>query len=119
MYLANATGAIVHIHYCMGKLMSISFTNKVEDKCGGCGMKKSEEKKGCCKDEHKTFKSAEHKSAISAFDFLPQQYTHANLPPYSFYHVSVYPICLSNIISIPFSFWRMRRIYLEFQNFRI
>jgi hypothetical protein len=53
LYLGLSTGATVHMHYCMGKLVGSALWHSAskEDKCSNCGMSKS--KKKCCKDEHK------------------------------------------------------------------
>lgn len=57
-YLCLSIGITVHIHYCMGKIVGTSFVEHDEDHhCSHCGMKKTSSKKGCCKDEHKVFKS--------------------------------------------------------------
>jgi hypothetical protein len=59
LYLSTSMGATVHLHYCMGKLFSWSFTDKDSKNCGRCGMPKSSTKvhclsvkDGCCKDKH-------------------------------------------------------------------
>ena len=70
IYLGTSMGATVHLHYCMGKLMSWSLSDKKDGKCGTCGMQKSGHK-GCCKDEHKQIKfDKDQKITESAFQFL-------------------------------------------------
>lgn len=59
LYMASAMGATVEFHYCMGHNMGANFVHKSDDKCRKCGMHKSKSK-GCCHDEHKTFKTSEH-----------------------------------------------------------
>lgn len=57
VYLGTATGATIHMHYCMGKLISIGLLPGKDDQCNKCGMGKTDAKsKGCCKDEHKQIK---------------------------------------------------------------
>jgi hypothetical protein len=57
-YLCLSIGVTVHVHYCMGKIVGASFFEQDEDHhCSHCGMNKTSSKKGCCKDEHKVFKS--------------------------------------------------------------
>jgi hypothetical protein len=68
LYMASAMGATVHLHYCMGEFMGASLVHKHEHKCDKCGMVKTEDDNGCCKDEHKTIKTAEHHAAKLAFD---------------------------------------------------
>lgn len=57
LYMASATGAVVHLHYCMGKLAATSLYDSKDDKCPQCGMKKSAKQKGCCSDTHKIIKA--------------------------------------------------------------
>ncbi len=72
LYLATTTGATVHLHYCMGKLVEQNLWHNQKEKCGKCGMDKSETNdNGCCKDEHKQLKlDVDHKIAVSTFDHL-------------------------------------------------
>lgn len=68
LYLCSSTGATVHLHYCMGKLVNWSLTDKGGDKCVKCGMEKNG---GCCKDEHQFVKnSLDQKTAESAIQFM-------------------------------------------------
>lgn len=63
LYFATSTGATVHMHYCMGKLVENKLWHSKAEKCGQCGMTKSPQKdNGCCKDEQKRLKiEKEHK----------------------------------------------------------
>lgn len=61
LYLASSLGITVHVHYCMGKIEGISLLQGEKERCGRCGMKKAESKKGCCNDKYKTFKVTDHK----------------------------------------------------------
>ncbi len=57
LYLGTSTGAMIHMHYCMGKLANWGLGQQDSKTCGKCGMEKSDQKdNGCCKDEHKFFK---------------------------------------------------------------
>ena len=70
VYLTVSSGATVHLHYCMGKLMSWGLSDKEAGTCGTCGMQKAGHK-GCCHDEHKQVKfEKDQKAAESAFQFL-------------------------------------------------
>lgn len=40
LYLTTSTGATVHMHYCMGKLIDWGFTHSKKDSCENCGMSK-------------------------------------------------------------------------------
>lgn len=67
LYLGVSSGATVHLHYCMGKLLGVSLVEKDSRKCGKCGMEKTAApKKSCCKDEHKLIK-LENDHTVSAF----------------------------------------------------
>lgn len=56
IYLTASTGATVHMHYCMDKLVDWGLGHNDSDTCSNCGMKTEDSKKGCCKDEHKQVK---------------------------------------------------------------
>ncbi len=67
VYLAASTGATVHMHYCMDKLVDWSLTHNDSGTCSNCGMDKEDAKEGCCKDEHKQIKlEADQKIADAA-----------------------------------------------------
>ncbi len=59
LYIGTSTGATIHFHYCMGKLVSWKFGHKLSDRCGKCGMKINHKSlnNGCCKDEFKQIKN--------------------------------------------------------------
>jgi len=68
LYLGTSTGAMVHMHYCMGKLADWSLGHNKSKTCGNCGMEKSEEKdNGCCKDEHKFVKNDNDQKTAESF----------------------------------------------------
>lgn len=73
VYLGSSTGAVMHVHYCMGKLAETSFSKKLNDSCSKCGMKTSQKKGGCCKDESKFVKNEQdQKASLSQFEFQQQ-----------------------------------------------
>jgi len=61
LYLGVSSGATVHLHYCMGKLMSWSFIDSKDDRCADCGMKKNG--KNCCTEENKLIKASDDQKA--------------------------------------------------------
>ncbi|WP_449619043.1 HYC_CC_PP family protein [Sediminibacterium soli] len=65
VYLNTTVGATIHMHYCMDKLVDWRPWHTTSKKCSECGMEKTHEnKKGCCKDEHKQVKlQIDHKAA--------------------------------------------------------
>lgn len=72
LYLASTTGATVHLHFCMGKLVERSFVHTEEDACSKCGMDKSgQSKNGCCKDEQAQVKiENDHFKSTTSFKAL-------------------------------------------------
>jgi hypothetical protein len=59
IYLTVASGMSVHLHYCMGKLVSWSL-NQHQNKCTYCSKEKEHSSnvvcRSCCKDEQKLVK---------------------------------------------------------------
>ncbi|SHM65670.1 hypothetical protein SAMN05444266_109372 [Chitinophaga jiangningensis] len=59
LYMGTSTGATLHMHYCMGKLITVNLWHSDKDKqvCSKCGDNQRPScAKKCCKDEHKTVK---------------------------------------------------------------
>jgi len=85
-YLAVSSGATIHLHYCMGKLVGWELTEHQQKHCGNCGMEKKA-RKGCCRDEHKTLQiEKDQKATEVAFQFTAQPpailtVSYAGLPP--------------------------------------
>lgn len=73
-YLTASSGAVVHLHYCMDKLIGWGFWEKngKTDKCDKCGMSKSSKKKSCCKDENKFVKIEKDQKTTEASYKLTQ-----------------------------------------------
>lgn len=61
VYLGVSSGIAMNVHYCMGKIASVELFQQ-SDKCGNCGMKKSD---GCCKDEFKIVKLSDTHKIVS------------------------------------------------------
>jgi hypothetical protein len=73
LYIGSSTGATVHLHYCMGKLVDQDLGYGKAKKCSKCGAKENNSfcKKKCCKDEHKFIKlDKDQKTAEKAFQLL-------------------------------------------------
>ena len=85
-YLAVSSGATIHLHYCMGKLVGWDLGEHNKKQCTNCGMEKKD-RKGCCRDEHKTLQiEKDQKATEAAFQFIAQSpavltITYAGLPP--------------------------------------
>jgi hypothetical protein len=69
-YLCSSTGATIHFHYCMGKLLGWDIQHADDSKCNKCGMNKREAGKGCCKDEYKFIKIEKNQQAQSAYKII-------------------------------------------------
>ena len=72
-YLTTSVGAVVHLHYCMGKVVNWGLWNTTNKKCSKCGMEKSHTnlKGGCCKDEQKQLKTEkDQKLAETVFNLI-------------------------------------------------
>lgn len=72
-YLGVSSGATVHFHYCMGKLVSWGLEKQSTGKvCEFCGMPKTAaKKKSCCKDtaqQAKVEKSQKVNQAVYKFE---------------------------------------------------
>lgn len=68
VYLGVSSGATLHLHYCMGKLVNMGLSTQNEDACGKCGMTKKE-KNGCCQDEQKQLKTDQAQKTQAEFSF--------------------------------------------------
>ncbi len=118
--MASAVGATVHIHYCMGKVADYGFVHKEEGRCKKCGMKNTEQKKGCCKDEVKTYKTNDHKLTQSSFDishtpdFVVLNHGYPVRDEHIYDHYSP-----KSIAPLPPIIRRTCPIYIKVRNFRI
>ena len=78
IYLSTSMGATLHLHYCMGKLVSWGLLDQENKSCTFCGMPKKatgnhcvKAQKGCCKDEHKQIKTDKDQKVVqSEFQLL-------------------------------------------------
>ena len=71
LYLGLSTGATVHMHFCMGKLVGSSlWHNAISDLCSKCCMQKKASNNKCCKDEHKIVKIEQDQNVSIAVDHL-------------------------------------------------
>jgi len=69
LYLGVSSGATVHFHYCMGRLVEWGLVSKESAKCSKCGMKAGTTK-NCCKKENKQIKvDSAQKVSYSSFHF--------------------------------------------------
>ena len=73
IYLSTSMGATLHLHYCMGKLISWGLFDQNGKNCAFCGMPKKTDNKhcgiataGCCKDEHKQIKTDKDQKLVQS-----------------------------------------------------
>jgi hypothetical protein len=90
LYLSTSLGATVHLHYCMGKLVSWGFVDHENKGSEMCGMQEKATDKtsvitkpGCCRDEHKQVKTGgDQKIFNTDFQFLKNIQTAVAGQPY-------------------------------------
>jgi hypothetical protein len=63
IYIAVASGVVVNIHYCMGRLSEVDYGYAAGNKCSKCGMKN---KTGCCHNESKFIKITDDQQLAKA-----------------------------------------------------
>lgn len=115
LYSVTSTGATIHIHFCMGKLISWKVNpNENTDNCCMCGMKC---KKGCCDEKYQVIKIDQDQKIVNAIFtsisipeiVLPDFYTEvpgnyfSSLPKETYYSHSpplgrCIPIYISNCV---------------------
>ena len=73
LYISSSTGAMLHMHYCMGKLVDWGFVSNDSKFCSNCGMEETGQKeKGCCKNENKFLKNnTDQKITESTSQLIP------------------------------------------------
>ncbi len=71
VYLGVSTGATIHIHYCMGKLVNVGLIDKSSARCDKCGMATKQQGKGCCHDEQHFVKvEKDQNTATAAYQLM-------------------------------------------------
>lgn len=89
LYLATTSGATVHLHYCMGKLIEKELWAAEDESCSQCGMEKdSRPGNDCCKDEQQLVKiEKEHQKTETVFQplqIVSQVPSYTELTPVTF-----------------------------------
>lgn len=79
LYLTVSTGATVHTHYCMDKLVDVSLLNDNEVSfCDNCGMKSNAGiKSDCCKKQHQLIKLEKDQKSVDNSLQIHQVASHA------------------------------------------
>jgi hypothetical protein len=71
LYLTVSSGLAMNIHYCMGKISSVTFGHKKDHSdgtCGKCGMDKTENH--CCSDETQFIKLTDSQQSTKLPELL-------------------------------------------------
>ncbi len=95
LYLGTSSGATIHLHYCMDKLVSWSFRSSHSDYCSKCGMNKSakHQAKGCCKDDQRQVKLAVDQKTTDNFQLISPAFAATFIPffelPVIYYSTSI------------------------------
>lgn len=50
IYFTFSAGATLHLHYCMGEFVGVSFEETNTGTCAGCGMNEAKDQSDCCND---------------------------------------------------------------------
>lgn len=127
LYLSTSMGATIHLHYCMGKLISWGLIDQETKNCTFCGMVKKttandgvSANKNCCKDEHKEIKTEKDQKATSAeFQFFKLTPDAAAIHFFSLPAFRISSITLENPTANAPPIFGVKPIFLLNRNFRI
>ncbi len=79
LYFTATTGATVHLHFCMGKLVDESLWHNETEQCSKCGMDLGHQANDCCKDVHKQVK-LQNDHYLADMNFQVSQFSAIALP---------------------------------------
>jgi hypothetical protein len=127
LYLSSSMGATIHLHYCMGKMISWSLIDHESDWCTTCGMHKTSggndgisSTKNCCKDEHKQIITNNDQKLTSAeFQFSRLSLEAVPVPYLSFQSISFSSITTENPAAHGPPVLGDKPLFLLNRNFRI
>ncbi len=91
VYFFAVTGWQINIHYCMGRVDSVSLVTSHKDSCDTCGMTKTESE-GCCHDENQFVRLAQDQK-------LPVSLHYQLVPPVAELAVIIPPTIVSPILA--------------------
>ena len=127
VYLSTSMGAVIHLHYCMGKLASWGLIDHESKNCARCGMlKKTSTDHGisagmnCCKDEHKQIKTDKDQKLSSSESFQYNFFSQSallNVPALP--GIRTFSVCIAhpNTNAPPLS--EKLPLFVLFRNFRL
>jgi len=127
IYLSTSMGATVHLHYCMGRLVSWGLAEHTGNSCDFCGMRKmvaSGERvmgmKNCCHEESKQIKNdKDQKAAQEFFQLIKIAPVVADLPQPVWVDAVVPSPVLSHPVSHGPPLGALVPVFLSNCNFRI
>lgn len=70
LYLVSTVQLTFDCHFCMGRLVEITFSAPAQ-LCAGCGMETKKESKDCCKDVQLSLKSGDRHTSPGAYHSAP------------------------------------------------
>lgn len=127
VYLSTSMGATVHLHYCMGRLVSWGLTEHSGESCGFCGMEKmpvsgesSVGTKSCCHEESMQIRNdKDQKSAQEVIQVITAAPSVAELPQPQWLDAVIFSAVKAQPVSHgpPLTAWVP--VYLRNCNFRI
>ncbi|HWB93409.1 MAG TPA: hypothetical protein VG605_16220 [Puia sp.] len=127
VYLSTSLGATIHLHYCMGRLVSWGLMEHAGKSCDFCGMRKMRASgecmagmKNCCHEESKQIKIGKDQKTAQEFSLMVKTVPAvADLPR----PVWMSPVLLSPVFSQPVSHGpplvNAMPVFLRNCNFRI
>jgi len=74
LYLAFTAGISVQRHFCMNRMAALRFTAQPEERCGFCGMEKTERDNSCCHDEQAVYKITDDQQPGFPTSFTPNEF---------------------------------------------
>jgi hypothetical protein len=119
-YLGISTGATIHMHYCMGKLVDWGLWHSKSEQCSKCGMSAAKSKAhNCCKDEHQFVKLEKDQKVSESAVQLAQLSAVAVLPVLVTVPCTLRPTLVEQPLSHAPPLLRHKAIYLLHCVFRI
>lgn len=123
LYLGLSSGAVVHLHFCMDKLVEWNLLqDRDSGRCDNCGMslKETKNSKDCCREDIKIIKITDNQKTVSdpntTLHFLSHT-TAANFPGLT--EIFIPAVTEKKFVYYPPPLSNEREAYLINCNFRI
>ena len=92
LYITTSSGVVITVHYCMGKLVDLTFLRNKDQLCSNCSMPETS-KKDCCKQEKKILKTEKVQNTTAVKNYHFPQHSFRRLANY-FELVTVHVVAL-------------------------